>query len=171
MKTLVCAAVAATFMACAPAAWAQSASATPSKRELVLQYMDIMDMDQMMTVMGRAVSDGMMTPDVPPNVAKAIKESTTESLAAVFPRLRDRIADLYAEALTEDELKALIAFYGSPTGKALVAKTEKLASATTPLMREFAPIMQRDMLTRLCGKIECPVELKAQIDRLNAPGA
>jgi hypothetical protein len=172
MRNAICAAVVVLSMACAPTGWAQTAAPPPepSKRQLVLEYVEIMNMNKMMENMGRSMVDSMLASStLPPEVAKALRDSAGESIAAIYPRMLDRIVDLYAEALTVEELKALIAFYGSPMGKGLLAKTEKLMAATTPLVQEFGPIMQRDMLTRMCTKVECPSEFKDRIERMSKP--
>ena len=52
--------------------------------------------------------------------------------------------------------------------RSITVKTEQLAGETGPLMRKYTPIMQREMLTRLCGKIACPDEVKTSIKALDA---
>lgn len=94
----------------------------------------------------------------------AISSATEREVAALFSRQRAEIAGLYAEALTEDELRLAVALFESPEGRAMMSKmtgisdrisdrmsagvqalgpriAERLAIELAPLIRE-APLVR-----------------------------
>jgi hypothetical protein len=171
MKTRIGAVLATALMlTSATSAWAQTAPADMAQRRvLTRQYMELVNLTKILDTMTQSMSASMAPgPNVPPEVVKAMRESVTESMGAVVPRILEEMVDVYANKLTVEELTALIDFYGSPTGRSITVKTEQLAGETGPLMRKYTPIMQREMLTRLCGKIACPDEVKTSIKALDA---
>jgi len=62
--------------------------------------------------------------EIEPGLGKRIVERSKAELMGLvaerIPQMHDRLATLFAENCTEEELKSLIAFYGSPAGKKLV---------------------------------------------------
>ena len=169
MKTRIGAVLAAVLMmTSATAAVAQTDDLT-QRRELTRQYMELVNLTRMLDAMAGSMSASMnLGSNVPPEVAAAMRESITESMSAIGPRLVEEMVDVYARKLTTEELTALVAFYGSPVGRSVTVKTEQLMTETGPLMQKYTPVMQREMLTRLCGKVECPAELKESIKALEA---
>jgi hypothetical protein len=171
MKTRIGAVLAAALiMTSTTSAWAQTDPADMAqRRELTRQYMDLVNLTKILDTMSQSMSASIAPgPNVPPEVATAMRQSIIESMDAVLPRILEEMVDVYANKLTTEELTALINFYGSPVGRSVTVKTEQLMGEMGPLMSKYTPIMQREMLTRLCGKVECPAELKESIKALNA---
>lgn len=84
-----------------------------------------------------------------------IAEAMVESTAAMAPEMLDRLAPAMAATFTERELCALADFYGSTEGQTIIAKMPAYSAASSQAMMDFMPIFQRDMLARLCQKLDC----------------
>lgn len=151
--------------------WAQN---TPDARKLTLtkEYMELAQVTKMMnSAMGAMANALNLGPDVPPEFAKAMKEAMVESSTAVFPAMMDRMAELYADAYTLEELDAIVAFYKSPAGRSMTVKSEQLIATSVPaMMAEFGPALERDMVDRLCAKLSCTAEQKTEIMKRFSPG-
>lgn len=61
-----------------------------------------------------------------------------------WPALGAEISQIYADVFTQDEIDAMNAFYGSPTGRAVMSKTPKLIGA---MMQERGDLAHNDVLT------------------------
>lgn len=70
--------------------------------------------------------------------------------------LYDRIAPLYAKAFTHQEIRELLAFYASPTGRKALAVMPGLSaesrSAAEALAREIGPELKRRMAAALAAE-------------------
>ncbi len=91
------------------------------------------------------------------------KESATKSWAGEFVKMIDQetswdkvkeyYIDAYAETFSEKEMKDMIAFYNTPSGKALVQKTpeisRKLGTMMEKIMGQLKPKIQAFILEKL----------------------
>jgi hypothetical protein len=66
-----------------------------------------------------------------------IKKMAIEEFAAVKPALMENAAELYARRFSEDDLKALVAFYKSEAGKHFAAAMPELSAECIKLMEPF----------------------------------
>ena len=71
------------------------------------------------------------------------------------PRFMERMAESFAATYTEEELNGLIAFYSSPVGKTITAKTPTLAPASSDHMQAFLPEIDVEFERQLCKRIGC----------------
>ncbi len=55
------------------------------------------------------------------------KEAFEKDVRATFPKLYAAMAEIYKEEFTHDEVKDILAFYATPTGKKLAEKTGVLS--------------------------------------------
>jgi hypothetical protein len=62
-----------------------------------------------------------------------------------WDKIKPGFVKLYVDAFTEDELDGMIAFYRSPAGQAMVAKTPKLMSDASAITQERMLAMQSDV--------------------------
>jgi hypothetical protein len=80
------------------------------------------------------------------------EEKQTEVKAAMrkaikFEQLEEESIKAMAEVFTTDELKAMIAFYGSDTGKAISAKTQDYEMILRPIMTRMIDAAMLDLRT------------------------
>lgn len=71
------------------------------------------------------------------------------------PRFMERMAESFAATYTEEELGALIAFYSTPAGRAITAKSPTLAPASSDHMQAFLPEIDVEFERQLCKRIGC----------------
>ena len=93
-----------------------------------------------------------------PNITEeqrgAIGDVVRDAMREDFtPKMIERMIPVYAQAFSESELEAMVAFYESPAGQSIVRKTPSLA----PQERgdrpwELVPEIQKGVMRRLCAK-------------------
>jgi hypothetical protein len=65
-----------------------------------------------------------------------------------------------------EDLEAIVAFFKSPAGRSMTAKSEQLIAKAVPVLAtEFGDRLQRDMVDRFCVKMSCTAEQKVEIMR------
>lgn len=69
-------------------------------------------------------------------VSKMLKETMD------WEKLKPRFSQIYAEAYTEEELDAILVFYRSPAGQAVIAKMPLIMKKSTELSQEMFVQMQ-----------------------------
>ena len=108
---------------CSPS-FAQGAASNPH-RQLVVDFFALMGIDKQMETMleqmqamqkqvimqGKNPEEAMKVQD---KVYKVLSESMT------WDKVKDKYIDLYESAFSEDDLKAMIAFYKGPTGQKIL---------------------------------------------------
>ena len=105
-----------------------------------------------------------------PKVAAAMKDALDDEFDQMIPQILDIAVQIYARDFTEQELSDLLAFYQSPTGRSMIAKTPQVAHDTMAAVIPLVPNMQRNLIDDFCVRMECKPEMKKSIlDRL--PGA
>ena len=120
-----------------------------SKREKVQELFAILHMDR--TV--QQVMDGMMqlvtamtqqmagTTKLSPEMTAKLNDFQKQLFALVsdqvsWDKLKPEYTELYAGTYTEEELDAILAFYRSPAGAAMVTKTPELLSKSMAMNQE-----------------------------------
>lgn len=76
--------------------------------------------------------------------AQRVRTILDEELA--WPQLRERMLRIYADALTQEEVDGMLAFYATPAGQAVIKKMPRL-------MQTLMADMQQRM-TPMIGKVE-----------------
>jgi hypothetical protein len=134
-----------------------SSAATLAEREaLVRRFFVAIQFDKMMNVMMESMLGHILADSgVPEDKREVVREAALEAYAAVIPQMTEANVDLYAQAFTLDELQQLVAFYESPVGRSLMTKTVMLSQQSGAMMERFQPIMERELMTRLCARIDC----------------
>jgi hypothetical protein len=157
--------------AAAQPAPAQAADAAPSAERLALarQVIAASGMDASMTAMIRKMSaqitamDGKnLTADRQAKL-KAIGEAEGDVLARLEPQIVDNVTTGYARSFTEGELRDMVAFYQSPSGRSMVAKLPQFTQRLMTDMIALGPQMRRDIWREVCAKTACTNGEKALI--------
>lgn len=153
-------------------AWAQSGlppvsledmlEATPARddavvrRELAERYIALTEGEGIAEVMASMTEDLMaMTPDMPEDQRAWFRRTLPAEMTAFADRLMEQMIPLYAEAMTIDELNALIAFHETPLGRSIARKQIELG-ARMGVMMEFAQIeFQLQLMQKYCAAFDC----------------
>lgn len=88
----------------------------------------------------------------------AIVSSAAEAMDDAMPLMLDEAARITARAFTPDQLREMIAFYETESGKAIAAKTSVLPPMASQLVMSFAPLIRADVVVRACAKVDCNAE-------------
>jgi hypothetical protein len=89
-------------------------------------------------------------------------------VADMEAKMLPKIAEIYAENFSEQQLNDILAFYASPTGQALLDKQPALAREGQLAVAPLVPPMQRDMIDKLfehvCQVQACTSAQRQQIE-------
>jgi hypothetical protein len=95
-------------------------------------------------------------------------EDIAQEMVVLTPQLLELSVHAYAQHFTEKELRDLLAFQTSETGRAMVSKLPavqaQVMSQTMPLVMTVMPMIMRKSVDRMCERKHCTVE---QRDALN----
>jgi hypothetical protein len=143
-----------------PAPSPSQAEPSPARLKLAERILDDMGGRANLTAMMNAISSSLFkamssNASMPPATVQALKESMTETMDALVPRMLRETAGLYAEDFTEDQLADIAAFYESPTGKVMVAKLPQIGQQSGDLARKYLPDIQAGLMARFCRKVDC----------------
>jgi hypothetical protein len=101
-----------------------------------------------------------------PAARQAIIDGMHKVFADLMPKLQARVAAVYAADFDEKQLGDILAFYQSPTGRALVAKLPDIARQSSDEMAKSIPQLQLAVLDGLCSQTDCPQALQDRIAAL-----
>ncbi len=65
---------------------------------------------------------------------------------ATLPSLYDKLAAVYMETYTKDDVKAMLAFYDSPIGKKMTSKSEEVLQKSQTAAQEWGQGLQTMMM-------------------------
>ena len=75
-------------------------------------------------------------------------------LAPRFSEISDQVAKFYATAFTDQELKAIIAFYHTPAGKKLLDEQPKIADASMHFAQEWANKLSDEVIGKMREELQ-----------------
>lgn len=87
-----------------------------------------------------------------PNLSKDLNEVATKMRNDLAPRmveLNDEVAKLYATNFTEPELKEILTFYKSPTGKKLLSEQPKVVGGSMKFAQDWANKLSEEVVGKL----------------------
>ena len=87
-----------------------------------------------------------------PALGKDLSEVANKMRADLQPRFADlmtEMAKLYADAFTDKELKDILAFYESPTGKKLLEQQPKLVDASMNFAQDWANKLSDEVTAKM----------------------
>lgn len=141
--------------------------AEPSAKALALtrRYVAAMHMDQAFKPLMSNLAAVAMQQQLQANkdisetqrnqLASAMSEAVEESMdAGMMSKLMEKMVPAYATVFSEDELQALVDFYESPRGQAIIAKMPSLTKITSQAALAAVPEIQEDLQARFKTKIE-----------------
>lgn len=145
-----------------PALAAEPANKAPTAAAMACaeRYMTSLDMEKTMLALMNGMMPAMMAqmPEsdrVDATLKAKILEAINEGVVAVLPLMLKEMTPALAVHFSEAEVCALADFYDSPTGRSIIAKMPAYTQDTSVMSARFVPLMQQEMMTRLCRKIDC----------------
>lgn len=84
-----------------------------------------------------------------PAMANVLSRVFHEEMEKVSARMMPKMARIYAETFTEQELADMLAFYQSPTGRKVVEKLPELSRRGQQIVAPMLPELQRDIVVGL----------------------
>lgn len=145
-----------------PATPPKASAAAPSAKAMDLskRYFKAMRLED---TLGKALD--MMDPvllagggDGDPEQAEAMRSATKQALDAAMPKYIEKMTPLLASAYSEEELAALVAFYESPVGQSVVAKSRDVGGISSQAMKDLLPGIMDDAMERYCQQMGCEDE-------------
>ncbi|MDB5470762.1 MAG: hypothetical protein JWR84_2322 [Caulobacter sp.] len=152
----------------APTAPPKVATAAPSAKAMDLskRYFKAMRLDE---TLGKALDNLdpalLSGEDGDPQQAEAMRAATKLALDAAMPKYIEKMTPLLASAYSEDELAALVAFYESPVGQSVVAKSRDIGGISSQAMKDLLPGIMDDAMDRYCQQMGCEDEGYAEMAR------
>jgi len=140
-----------------------TAAAAPSpqavKLDLAMQVMAashardnaMMIIDTMMPQMIQMIKGN--THDIPDKVLKRFQVLARADLLAALPELMKSEAEIYARHFSEEDLRALLAFYKSKAGQHMIAEMPKIMKETMPLGMMWGEQAGRDAMTKALAEL------------------
>lgn len=150
----------------APAA---PAAISPAKQALLVRLDKAMDFEKLINQSTQAAMtsamDGMrqIFPEMTAEQTKIMSEAVSGVAQKYTPKMKEVTFAAYGEILNEAELTAMVEFYESPEGRAILKKVPEINQRAIAGMSQMNVQMQKEMIVAMCGKMECPQSLK---DRL-----
>lgn len=113
------------------------------------------DLNKKMTAHMQTVLAQSALAEADPQIASWFEKN---AIPLLMPNLRKMIAEMevrYAERLTIDELRAIIAFYDNPMGRSIAAKMIDLGLEMEEPLQRLTEAYMIDLLTAYCEEFEC----------------
>ena len=78
-----------------------------------------------------------------------------DEIRAYAQRLFESEIDIYASHLTQAQLADILAFYNTPSGKALAAQSEAIGHDRQAMTRKAGGDLMQHMIAAVCAKEPC----------------
>jgi hypothetical protein len=96
------------------------------------------------------------------NLSDAVFKYVVDEEVKALPAMLDDVAQVYAEPLSETELKDMLAWYTSPSGRTIMAKLPAINQAIIlrqgPLMKSMMQGVAKTAIDRACTDAHCSAE-------------
>ncbi|HWE47761.1 MAG TPA: DUF2059 domain-containing protein [Caulobacteraceae bacterium] len=164
LRTLLVAGLFAAVCSAPVIASAQTAPAAtpvdPERLALAHQLLDEMNMKQMFHGILGKMFEAMPMKSAPGFDMRQFGKSMGAGFESAVPEFEEIEAKAYADTFTADELRGAVAFYGSPSGKALLAKLPELTAKMTPAIYAVMPKVFAVTDADYCKHVQCSTEMK-----------
>lgn len=143
----------------------QSVVAKPETIALARRYFEVIGFQtQLGMILGNLTGPDQLgaRPDISARQREALVSSAAEAMDEAMPVMVDEAARITARTFTDAQLKEMIAFYETDSGKAITAKSPVMPPMANQLVLSFAPIIRADAVVRTCAKVDCGAEPDAK---------
>jgi hypothetical protein len=92
-----------------------------------------------------------------PSLAKDLNEITAQMRTDLQPRfseLTDEVSRLYATNFSEQELKEILAFYKTPSGKKLLTEQSKIVDASMKFAQDWANKLSDQVVAKMRDELK-----------------
>lgn len=136
-----------------PSRPAEAAAVSDAELQLATRLLDLMDMKGNAAAGVRLMLDAQMlsNPQLMP-YRRVLEEWGAELFDT--PEATEAYSRMYAERFTEGEMRDMVAFYESPTGRRLAGEQQGLIRAGEQIGRQLAAAGQDDLMARLQKAME-----------------
>jgi hypothetical protein len=100
------------------------------------------DVVKLISISGADAQMKVIKPQIMKMIPENKKESFSKEFDASIPGLHDKMADVYMEIYTQEDIKGMIAFYESPVGKKMNEKAGELVQKSMHAGQEWARELQ-----------------------------
>jgi hypothetical protein len=101
------------------------------------------------------------------NIARLAQRDMQEELVKMIPAIFEMSTTVYAQNLTEKELRDMLAWITSDSGRSISAKSgimsQQVMAAELPLIKEMMPRIMQKTVDRACEEAKCTADQKQQI--------
>ena len=97
---------------------------------------------KLISISGADAQIKMVKPQILNMIPENKKENFSKEFDASIPGLLDKMANVYMEIYTTDDIKAMIVFYESPLGKKMSAKAAELGQRSLQAGQEWSLELQ-----------------------------
>jgi hypothetical protein len=154
-----------------PPADQAAAPTDPERLALAREYVRESHMDALMR--SAFANLGRQMPQLAPEGAddaraRQFMDSFSVGMDAATPMLLDMMTETTARTFTTRELKDIVAFYGSPTGQAMVAKLPGMMQQVSPMIFQIMPKVYAAAEADFCRREKCSDSDRAMFERLGA---
>ncbi|HEX8268337.1 MAG TPA: DUF2059 domain-containing protein [Flavobacterium sp.] len=104
------------------------------------------DVYKVIEATGAMASITMYRDQMAASLAADKKEAFQKEFDALLPPLYDKIAVIYMDVYSKDDIKAMLTFYNSPVGKKITAASGDIAKRSMVAGQEIGPQLQALMM-------------------------
>jgi hypothetical protein len=97
---------------------------------------------KLISISGSDAQIKLVKPQILSMIADDKKESFSKDFDASIPSLQDKMAQVYMEIYTPEDIKGMIAFYESPVGKKMSEKAGELGQKSMQAGQEWSQELQ-----------------------------
>lgn len=139
-----------------------AAAPSPVRTELARRYLNLLMTDQFEGVvrqmLGTEFENDSEMQALPEADRRMILELTAELTTDMVPQMITEMVPVYAATFTEEELTALVGFYGTPLGRSIADKSIEVMPEADRAVMSVVPRMLEKMATRMCQHYGCSPE-------------
>jgi len=117
----------------------------------------------------RALNNAL--PGAKPEWRPAMEQAVRDELRAFGERLFEGNVDIYASRFTEPQLADMLAFYQTPSGRALASQSAAITRDRLMLSRKYGADLLPHMVAAVCAKFICAPLAPAPAPGRPEPGA
>ncbi len=127
------------------------AAASPEAKALSLRYLKAIEFENLLiTGMGPMLDAfAAQQPELSEDERLLVRGVVLDSMKAIMPAYLEEVANLYAGALTVEELQASVDFYEAPLGRSVTAKSLTLTSQSQAMFERFQPMLNAEIMKRM----------------------
>ncbi|WP_348823843.1 DUF2059 domain-containing protein [Flavobacterium aestuarii] len=100
------------------------------------------DVLKLISISGADAQIKSVKPQILSMIPESKKETFSKEFDATIPSLLDKMANVYMEIYTPDDIKAMIVFYETPVGKKMNEKAGELSQKSMQAAQEWSQQLQ-----------------------------